>query len=240
MCLFKAGAMFFSVFFIHQSPQLHLIKQWNLYRQSVPTNGTGPPWEPHKLTEKACSKEWGRTLGKAQKTEQREQFHQRPAWQASKFVWVVYRIVGDSKASLRNAPELWGWLRSSISGTLLGTCRQLDKPEEFFSPAVPKACITMGCTLWISDVAGTSWDLQVIFEPSNLVCFPSFNKPPSRRRAKMGYFISEKLPQDTGMAKQDKSATARSQEHRAPPVKWHVGFLPHNLHTLSKPIQLCG
>lgn len=141
--------------------------------------------------EKACSKEWGLTLGKAQKTEQREQFHQRPAWQASKFVWVVYRIVGDSKASLRNTPELWEWLRSSIPGALLGTWRQLDRPEELFSPTVPKACITKGCTLWILDIAGTSWDLRVIYEPSNLVCFLSFNKPPSRSGAKMGYFISE-------------------------------------------------
>lgn len=149
------------------------------------------PEKPTSWWKKPACKEWGLALGKAQKTEQREQFHWRPTWQASKFVWVVYRIVGDSKASLRNALELWEWLRSSIPGALLGNCRQLDRPEELFSPEVPKACITMGCTLWILDVAGTSWDLRVIFEPGNLVCFPSFNKPPSRSRAKMGYLISE-------------------------------------------------
>lgn len=99
------------------------------------------------------------------------------SWVTQRHHWETHRSCGDDS--------------EADPGTLLGTCRQLDRPEELFSLAVPKACITMGCTLWILDVAGTSWDLRVIYEPGNLVCFPSFSKPPSRSRAKTGHFITD-------------------------------------------------
>lgn len=117
-------------------------------------------------------------------------FIKGPAWQVVSLSglftgsWVTQRHHWETHGSCGDDSE-------ADPGTLLGNCRQLDRPEELFSPAVPKACITMGCTLWILDVAGTSWDLRVIYEPGNLVCFPSFSKPPSRSRAKTGHFITD-------------------------------------------------